>query len=94
MFEPSTYEEHMGIHLSPEAWQELETEYRAGAPAKKLAQKYRVSPDTIFARSSRNKWRDSPIRPAEPTYVERLKTSHAYCFPGEKNEWLHAARRL
>jgi len=63
----------MGIHLSPEAWQELETEYRAGAPAKKLAQKYRVSPDTIFARSSRNKWRDSPIRPAEPTYVERLE---------------------
>lgn len=63
----------MGVHLSPEAWQELENEYRDGAPAKKLARKYRVSPETIFARSSRKKWRDSPARVAAPIGVERLE---------------------
>lgn len=63
----------MGMHLSAEAWRELENEYREGAPAKKLARKYRVSPDTIFARSSRSKWRDSPVRAAEPTSIERFE---------------------
>ncbi|WP_213764033.1 hypothetical protein [Caballeronia sp. dw_19] len=63
----------MAIRLSPEAWFQIEAEYRAGSTAKQLAKRYGVSPSAIHHRSSVERWRDTPRTAAKPTQSERLE---------------------
>ncbi|MBC8748523.1 MULTISPECIES: hypothetical protein [Paraburkholderia] len=63
----------MGVRLSPDTWSQIEADYRAGRPAKRLAKIHGVSASAIFHRSSLERWRDTPRVAAKPTQAERIE---------------------
>jgi uncharacterized protein YjcR len=63
----------MGVRLSEESWIAVEAAYRTGISAKVLSKRYGVSSSSIHRRSSREKWRNIPVRAAALTQAERLE---------------------
>ncbi|TDY23580.1 hypothetical protein B0G81_3962 [Paraburkholderia sp. BL6665CI2N2] len=63
----------MTTPLSSADWAEIEAEYRAGMPAKVLAQRYSIRPGTIHSRACKKKWRETRVRAAAQTQAERLE---------------------